>query len=242
MRAYVFQFLGCVVGCVLAFHAEPAVAAMQGSDDAADLGVTNMGVHGAIRFDIGAVSLPSALDAYSQSSGIQVLYDGALASGRLSAPVHDVTTAENALTRLLEGTGLAAVFTRDRNVIIVLNPGASKVVYTVLPPGPVMRLGMLHVDAPKLIGSGGTYASLVQSELQRVLLRNPRLLVGHYEALVRIWVDQGGIVQKSQLVSSTGNTHCDGALLKTIQSLAVSAPPPIDLVQPVSIRVAVSGP
>lgn len=192
-------------------------------------------------YNIQAGSLPTALDDFSAASGVQVLYDGTLASGRVSSPVRGQMNADTALGELLQGTGLAAVFTRDGNVIIVLSPDAVKVLYTPPPATSARELGAIHVDVPKIALTGGVYATLVQYELQRVLRSKPDLLVGRYQAQVRIWVDASGVVQRSQLVASNANTRCQEGLIELLKHMSVGQPPPPDLPQPVSIHVAVSG-
>ncbi len=194
-----------------------------------------------LHFNIQSAPLPTALDDFSAASGIQVLYDGALANGRVSATVRGVMTADAALAQLLQGTGLSATFTRDRNVIIVLSPDSVKVLYAPAPVTTATELGEIHVDVPRNSTSGGMYATLVQYQLQRALRKKPELLVGNYQAQVRIWVDAAGVVQRSQMVASNANTRFEEALLAALKNMVVGEPPPADLLQPVSIRVAVSG-
>jgi hypothetical protein len=49
----------------------------------------------------------TALDAYAAATGLQVLYDGALAAGRRSNAVSGVLMPDVALRVLLEETGLS---------------------------------------------------------------------------------------------------------------------------------------
>ena len=62
----------------------------------------------AIAFDVASQPLEAALDAFSSSSNVQVLYETSLTSGRRSAKVQGMFTPEAALNAMLAGTGLTA--------------------------------------------------------------------------------------------------------------------------------------
>lgn len=238
-RPAVTIWLACLLASVAAEDALPAVAAEpSGNIQVAANKPTNLS--GSIQFDIGSQPLPAALDAYSEASGVQVLYDGALAKGRMSSEIHGRLPTDAALSALLAGTGLAAVFTRTGNVVIVLNPVSPALNYMPPPVGPAMQLGEIHVDVPNARAGNGLYATLVQFQLEKVLRQAPNSITGNYQALLRIWLDPNGAVRRSQLVSSNGNIRGDENLLHLVQTLTVGAPPPPDLMQPVSIRVALS--
>lgn len=64
------------------------------------------------RLDIPAQPLANALQAFARASGQQVSFDGAALHGLTSSPLSGEYTAEQALSRLLEGTGIA--FRRGR--------------------------------------------------------------------------------------------------------------------------------
>src|SRR5262249_39242397 len=61
-----------------------------------------------VAFDIAPQSLDAALDVFSATSNVQVLYETSLTSGRRSTGVHGFFTPGAALTALLAGTGLTA--------------------------------------------------------------------------------------------------------------------------------------
>ncbi|WP_024890433.1 TonB-dependent receptor [Luteimonas huabeiensis] len=67
------------------------------------------GSHAAVqRFDIPAQPLETALRAYMRQSGVQVVYPARLAEGVAAPAVGGELTAEDALSRLLRGSGLVA--------------------------------------------------------------------------------------------------------------------------------------
>ncbi|HKU97356.1 MAG TPA: TonB-dependent receptor [Vineibacter sp.] len=66
------------------------------------------------QFNIPAQSLDSALAAYAAATGVQVLYDSRLTAGLQSAGVSGNLGPQEALTRLVAGSGLLARFTGPR--------------------------------------------------------------------------------------------------------------------------------
>ncbi len=73
------------------------------------------------RYDIAPGSLNRALTAFAYQSGQQILYPEALIAGRTTSGLSGDATAEAALARILEGTGLAYRRTRP-NVFILVDP------------------------------------------------------------------------------------------------------------------------
>jgi hypothetical protein len=65
------------------------------------------------------LDLGPALERHGDVTGHEVLYNSALAQGRRLSPVKDVFTSEMALQKLLEGTGLSAIFLADESFVLV---------------------------------------------------------------------------------------------------------------------------
>jgi iron complex outermembrane receptor protein len=84
------------------------------------------------QFDIPTQSLAAALDSFARSSGWQVGYPAALAQGKTSSALRGRFTPTDALTRLLQGTGLAYRVTGTNTVTLAEIPQGSSA--TVLPP------------------------------------------------------------------------------------------------------------
>ncbi len=76
-------------------------------------------------FDIPVQPLGSALTAFGQQSGLQVTFDAVVASGVRSAPVAGTLAPEDALRRLLSGTGVTYSFIDARTVTVQKVPAAS---------------------------------------------------------------------------------------------------------------------
>src|SRR6478752_6559979 len=60
-----------------------------------------------ILFDLPAQPLKKALELYDARASLSVFFPSGLAEGKTSTAVHGVFSPEEALRRLLEGTGLA---------------------------------------------------------------------------------------------------------------------------------------
>lgn len=105
-------------------------------------------------YDIPAQPLDSALSRYAQVSGVDVLLDEPDAAGRRSAPVVGRFAAPQALRILLDGTGLVARFTSRNSAIIMPAEAASRPLVPARDTGgTVIALDMMHVTAPRMIGS-----------------------------------------------------------------------------------------
>ncbi|WP_244517949.1 TonB-dependent siderophore receptor [Ancylobacter rudongensis] len=77
-----------------------------------------------IAFDIPAQDLNRGVLKFAQRAGVQVFYDTAKLEGRRSSAVSGTLTAQEALSRLLAGTGLVYRFTAPNQVTIV-DPSAT---------------------------------------------------------------------------------------------------------------------
>jgi iron complex outermembrane receptor protein len=101
-------------------------------------------------FNIPAQPLASALTAFGRQAGLQVIVDPAVVEGRSSAGVSGTLTAEEALGRILAGTGISYRFT-SANSVTIAAAGQSG-----LPPGvmqldPVQVRGMFPVPPQAMI-------------------------------------------------------------------------------------------
>ncbi|MDH4982606.1 STN domain-containing protein [Hyphomicrobium sp. D-2] len=76
-----------------------------------------------ISFNIPAQSLGSALTAFADRAGWKLLVPSSLVSGKSSAGVSGALTREQALNRLLAGTGLAYTF-NGSDAVTITDPNA----------------------------------------------------------------------------------------------------------------------
>ena len=85
----------------------------------------------------------------------------------------------------------------------------------------------------------GWYASQVQTRIGELLRNNPRTKKASIPSIdVRIWADLStGKIQRASLVSSTGDTALDAAIIEALQGGQLQQPPPEGMPMPITLRV-----
>ncbi|MGY3693593.1 hypothetical protein ACVIGA_003673 [Bradyrhizobium sp. USDA 3240] len=129
----------------------------------------------AIEFNIPAQQLASALQAYGERTGVQVLYESNSATGRRSMSVEGSLTPEDALNLLLTGTDLKVQYIRPDAITL-----ASRAVRADHPPASPLvtadlSLGTLQVRASSDGNDTGAlrdYSESLQLDLQKALQKN----------------------------------------------------------------------
>jgi periplasmic protein TonB len=82
------------------------------------------------------------------------------------------------------------------------------------------------------------YAGLIQAEIQKLLSRNAKLKGAEFKAVVRIWFDPDGTMQRSELAGSSGNAEADQQIKLALADLPkLRDPLPADMPQPIRLRV-----
>lgn len=176
----------------------------------------------ATAFDIPAQSLGPALEAYSVTSGWQVVYNAAFATGRRSSAITGNFTPDAALRMLLVGTGLIPQYKATDSVMLVPDPLAG------LSPDEVA-----DTVSPLL----QSYFGLIQTRLLRVLCASDQIRSGAYRIALSFRIGPSGHVTQSALLGSTGRADIDERFSKAVGGLAVGAAPPAQLNQPVTLLV-----
>ncbi|MEM1384562.1 MAG: TonB-dependent receptor [Pseudomonadota bacterium] len=83
------------------------------------LGASQVGAQDSVSLDIPAQPLAGALKAYSDETGVSVVYQGGTVADLRSSPVSGALAPKDALSRLLNGTGLSTRYTSDSAVTLV---------------------------------------------------------------------------------------------------------------------------
>lgn len=169
-------------------------------------------------FDIPAMPLRDALDIYGQRTGMAVLVDSQLFQGRVSSAVRGRFAARVALTRLLRGTGLQAVY-----------QGRSAFTLTRLPALPEQPLSRAGLD-------GASYAARLQRALDRALCSQPLTRAGGFRSALQLWVGPEGRVRKLHFLSFSGETRRDRAIAALLHELR-PGPPNRALPNPVTVLI-----
>lgn len=186
---------------------------------AAIAGAEPVDVRAPVDLDIPAQELASALERFSRATGMAVLVDHTLTRGRRSVAVKGRFSANEALTRLLSGSGLMARYAQaDAFTLQVAQVSAVE--------GPATG---------NALPGGSNYATAVQAAIERSLCRTPLVRPGSFRALLQLWIGRDGVVQHSRLVSSTGDFKRDAALVESLRNLDIERPAPSSLSQPVTL-------
>ncbi|MDQ0353618.1 hypothetical protein J2S22_000524 [Rhodoplanes tepidamans] len=171
----------------------------------------------AIAFEIADQPLGTALDRYGDISGREVLYAAALAEGRRSLGVHGVMSAEQALRRLLDGTGLTARFLPDGSFVLV--PEA--------PQSPAAWSGSSPAERQ--------YYGRLQDRLHKALCAAADTEPGWHRIAALLWVGPSGAVQRHERLSSLGSPALDRSVDRVLRTLDVGTGPPPGFAQPVLV-------
>jgi hypothetical protein len=171
-------------------------------------------------FDIPAQALREALFAYTDVTGLSILVDDEVTSGRRSAPVKGSFTPEDALKIVLTGTGLDFRYTAANAFTLVPSTGAASA----------------H-SAPRDDSRDETYFRTVQTAVKYILCSHAQTLPGQYRVVVQLWIGGSGVVLRSALLGSTGSPDRDQTLSEMLDGLPVGAPPPAGLPQPVTLVI-----
>jgi Secretin and TonB N terminus short domain len=178
---------------------------------------------GRIHVDIPAQPLATALDAYCAAADIQMFIDTESIAGRRSVAIRGEYTRRAALESLLSGTDLAPRFVGDRGFTLVSVASADA--------GPSRPSGFASQRF-------GGYSAVLQTSLRKALCRSEETRPGTYRFLGRLWIGALGKISRAELITSTGDSMRDAALLSALQDATVGEAPPPDLPQPVTLLLA----
>lgn len=186
-------------------------------------------------FHIPPGGLEAAIAGFTRQTHTSVLYDADLVKRRAASAVNGWFSYSSALEMLLMGTGLQVRYADDKSFVLV--DGA--VVEAADAGGDAQReasitLGMLHVDGPE---DFSFYGTILATDLQRALSRQPGLRSVTLFVQANLWVDPGGRVAHAELARSTGDSLRDERLVDVLKAFAVSRPPPQGLPQPVTVSI-----
>jgi hypothetical protein len=173
-------------------------------------------------FNIPREPLGDALYAYSTATGIEVLADAALISGRTSVAIKGKYAAGAALHLLLARSGLGARYVDAGAFTLSELPAAS----------PTGRQAELNPVDPY-----ASYSAALQMALVHTLCRYDETRPGYYRALAQVWIGPNGNVGQAALLGTTGDDQLDFALVKLLRQVNVGEPPPRGMPQPATILV-----
>ena len=83
-----------------------------------------------------------------------------------------------------------------------------------------------------------SYLGGLQKSIRDELSRNERLRKGEYKAVVSIWIDRNGDIERFELLGSSGEPDVDAAMKKVLSSIKHFVEPPSDMAQPIKLRIS----
>lgn len=97
-----------------------------------------------------------------------------------------------------------------------------------------------------LLGSGaaifGWYTTLLKDSILDVLSEDERIRRGAYQVTVRVWLTREGNVERIKLATTSGNRELDSAIERALEKMSkVREAPPIEMPQPVTLRIVSRG-
>jgi hypothetical protein len=177
-----------------------------------------------ITFDIPEQPLDSALEAYMQTTGLQVLYRSTLTSSLTSNGVRGRLTAREALEMLLAGSNLAARYTVDGAFTITAIPSGEVTAVQNPPP----RRVIIDYDA---------FLATIQDRIIASLCGNAVTRPGRYRAALQFSIEPSGTLDDLSLLDSTGNVTRDRLIPDLLQGLMIGEAPPATMPQPVTMLI-----
>jgi hypothetical protein len=197
-----------------------------------------------LSFHIPSQPLAGALQAYSQATGVEVLYESSIAAGLQSTDVEGTFTPKLALGILLTGTDLAVHYTRSDAITLSL---PSDEYDPDLPPAHALAEADLALDTLRVTAGGEQpdqgrlreFSESVQADIESALRKDTRTRSGNYRASVKLWVDPSRTVRRAELAQSTGDTGRDITIAEVLQGLVLRSGPPANTPQPVRVVIVV---
>lgn len=177
-------------------------------------------------FDLPAQTLERALQAYGQLTGLAVLVDAPTLAGLRSTAVRGRFSDDDALRRMLAGTGLAPRFVGDDAFTLVMVPVDSPM------PAPPVNEGPRRGDDR----SRQRAARMLQRGLEDALCADPLTRPGGYRAMIRFRVDARGRIGEAELQASSGDALRDRAILARVAGRSLPGLPE-DLPQPITLTL-----
>lgn len=192
-------------------------------------------------FRIPSQPLASALQAYSQATGIEILYESSVAEGVYSTEVDGAYTPKLALGILLTYADLVVHYTRSDAITLSLPPVGD----TDLPPSSLLANADLALDTLRVTdglrpdaGRLRAFSESVQGDIERALRNDTRTKGGNYRASLKLWVDTSRVV-RVELAGSTGDSVRDASIAGILQGLILRSGPPPNTPQPVRVAIVV---
>lgn len=176
-----------------------------------------------IELNIPVQPLGAAISRYGNATGRDVLYDANLASGRLSSEVRGAFAPDEALKKLLVGTGLKAELVTGKTFVLLP-----------VSVSPQTR----QTSSPE----HRRYYGLIQAGITDALCEAQGAHPGRYRFTAKLWIAPDGAVVGSRRIGSTGTPQQDHEIDAALRRMQLNKAPPPGFRQPVIILIVPQGP
>lgn len=156
-------------------------------------------------FEIPPQQLSSALRSYSEATGVAVLLDDDLVATRRSPGVTGVLTPDQALGRLLEGTGLVARY-------------ASPSAFTVAAVADTPKASSEEALAPAMDDAAST---VLQHSVMSALCAHPNTQPGSFRLALQLWIDPQGRIARVEALGNSGEPDRDHEVAAALDGIKV---------------------
>jgi len=178
-------------------------------------------------FNLDRMPLHDALQQYSSLTARSVIYDSSRIAGRYSSALRGSYTPDEALRRMIAGSGMQVSYATARAVSLVLAP-----------PGQTGRFAVVSSTATQV--SRERYYGVLQTQLRRLLCGHPGLDIGKYRLLLRMRIGGEPALADVLLVVATGRPELEPRVHSALQGQRLAAPPP-GFGQPVTLLLTPEG-
>lgn len=185
-----------------------------------------------IHFDLPSQPLQKGLADFGGLTGHSVLVDSALTQGRMAQAVRGAFPAQEALRRLLAGTGLHARYSGRDAFTLVPEPAAGEL--PVATPAASTTPALADI-AP---AADTDFAGALQSAITRALCAAQPGSFGRYRAALQLWTGPEGRIRRASLLEPSGVASRDTELLAQLRGLAIGRMPPPGLAQPITVLLS----
>jgi hypothetical protein len=185
-----------------------------------------------MRFDIPRLPLAVALSRFHAQTGQSLLYDDAIAEGRMAGPLQGERTPEAALRELLAGSGIVVRYT-SQAAFMLMRPEAPDAGSA---PA-AAATGTASASASAATAARRGYYTELQARVTAALCGDPATMPGSYRLALNLWIDAEAPVVERVLLHPTGNERRDARIAARLTGLALASAPPAGLAQPIALLI-----
>jgi hypothetical protein len=175
-----------------------------------------------IEFNIPAQPLSSALMAYGEASGFEIIYKTSLVERARSGEVTGFLMPSDALRILLDGTGYAAK-TIEPGVFTIVQ-ASTETIDAVREPD-VARRRRLE-----------PYFAMIQPLISKAFCHKHGMPIEAHEAVVQFWLGSNGVIARAEVLKNNGELADDQTPTTPLLGMQIPAPP-TNMLQPVTMVV-----